>query len=286
MGLTQDELDRRRQYLTATDVPRILGRSPWGNAADVFLEKVHGRISGDNDAMRAGTLLEPAVIAWAHEQLGGVIAGDWRVHENGINACSLDGVTLSGEPVEAKTSGIVGPGNPHQWGAALTDEIPEYYLLQVHAQLLVTGAKRAFVPALIGGRGFVMYVVEANQRVSDSIQRVSEQFWEESVQSQQMPEGKVPTLDTLKRIRREPGSSVQLPIELVERYLRAKANETAAKDAAKMVQAELLSAIGTAEAGVWDGGVITYYEQTRKAYSVPESTFRTIHVNSKKEATR
>lgn len=281
--LTQDEIERRRHFLTATDVPQILGKSPWGNASDVYLNKVHRRQFTGNAATEAGTLLEPAVVAWAHQQLGGVVEGDWRVHENGINACSLDAMTLDGEPVEAKTSGIVGPGSPHQWGEPGTDEIPDYYLLQVHAQLLVTGAKRAFVPALIGGRGFVMYVVRSHQGLEDQIQRASEQFWTEHVEARIQPD-KTPKLETLKQLRREPESVVSIPDELVELYLAAKAEEKAAVAKAEAAQTQLLASLGVAEAGDYSGGRVWYSEQTRKGYQVQESTYRVLRVKAAKKA--
>lgn len=140
MSLTPEELDRRRQFITATDVPAILGLSPWRNAADVYWTKVRGTDQPTNDAMQAGHLLEPSVIRWAETRLGRINPGDWKVAENGINAASLDGeLADGGDVVEAKTSGITGPGSPGQWGEQMTDEIPDYYLLQVQTQLLVTG---------------------------------------------------------------------------------------------------------------------------------------------------
>lgn len=283
MSLTPDELERRRHYITATDVAQIAGRSPWGNAADVYRSKVNGIMATTNAAMQAGTLLEPAVLAWAHGELGGIIAGDWRVHENGINAASLDSMTLDGEPVEAKTSGIVGPGSPHQWGEPGTDEIPEYYLLQVEAQLLVTGAKRAWVPALLGGRGFVMYQVVANERLMDEIQRMSEQFWNAHVVAKSPPEGVKPALETLKHLRREPKSVVDIPTDLVLAYQQAKAAEKAAVEKSESAMCELLNVLGNAEAGKWSGGLVTYYETSRKAYEVAANTYRQIRIKASKK---
>ena len=282
VSLTPDELERRRHFITATDVAPLCGRSPWSNAADVFAAKVYGQNSITNDAMRAGTLLEPSILAWAHEQLGGIVPGDWRVHENGINACSLDGMTVDGEPVEAKTSGIVGPGSPHQWGEAGTDEIPDYYLLQVHAQLVITGAARAWVPALLGGRGFVMFQVRANERIAAGILQISEQFWHEHVEQRVPPEGQLPSLETLRRLKREPGLTADIPVSLVAEYQAAKELEKAATAQATEAQQRLLDAIGPAEAGCWPGGLVTYYEQTRKAYHVAESTYRTLRVKADK----
>ncbi len=281
--LTPDEIERRRQFITATDVAKLFGKSPWGSAADVYWDKVGSRAFTGNAATEAGTLLEPSVVQWAHQQLGGVVAGDWRVHENGINACSLDAMTVAGEPVEAKTSGIVGPGTPHQWGDEGTDQIPDYYLLQVHAQLMVTGEKRAWVPALIGGRGFVMYRVIANPQLNEAIARVSEQFWREHVEPRIAPDGVIPTIETLKYLRRKAGKTVKVDDDLVGEYIAAKAAESAAKARAEEAQAALLAALGDAEAGESAAGSFTYREQTRKGYTVEESTFRVLRVKAAKK---
>lgn len=280
--LTAEELTRRRHYVTATDVPQILGASPWGNAADVWYDKIHGKHWSGNAATDAGNVLEPAVVEWARRELGGIVAGDWRVHENGINACSLDAMTLDGEPVEAKTSGIVGPGTPHQWGEPYTDEIPPYYLLQVQAQLLVTGAKRAYVPALLGGRGFVMYMVWNNPRLIEAIRQASEHFWRDHVEAKVQPNN-LPSLETLKHLRREPESVVSIPTHLVESYNNCKAVERLAVAQANAAKAILLGALGTAEAGDYTGGRVWYSEQTRKGSQVEESTFRVLRVKPTKK---
>lgn len=274
--LTQDELDRRRHFLTATDVPKILGVSPWGGPLDVYYEKTRGLSNRTNDAMQAGNLLEPAVIAWAATQIGQVVPGDWKVHENGINACSLDGQAVNSRPVEAKTSGITGPGSPAEWGEPGTDQIPNYYLLQVQTQLLITGADLAYVPALIGNRGFVMYYVRPNPSLHEIILESSELFWRNHVIEQVPPEGKPPRLETLKRIRREPNKTVSVHDELVEAYLLAQKAKSDAEKAYEYAQAELLAALGDAEAAEYSGGVLTYYETTRKGFTVEESTFRVL----------
>ena len=271
--LTQQELDRRQHFITASDVPAILGKSPWRNAADVYWSKVRGTVDKTNDAMEAGNMLEPVVLQWADRELGGVLPGDWRVAENGINAASLDGVTLIGNPVEAKTSGITGPGSPHQWGEAGTDDIPDYYLLQVQTQLLVTGQSQAFVPALIGNRGFVMYVVERNDRLISVIEASSIEFMER-VRNEDPPDNVRPSLDTIKRLRREPNKTVEIAGDVVQAWLDAQKEASAAAKRADEAKAALLAQLQDAERGVWSGGEVTYYEQTRKAHQVAESTFR------------
>lgn len=285
MSLTREELERRRSFVTATDVAAILGANPpkWPNAVDVFLSKTRGVFKPTNDAMEAGSLLEPSIIAWASTKLGTLYPGDWRVAENGINAATLDAETADKLVVEAKSTGITGPGSPHQWGEEGTDQIPRYYLLQVHAQLLVTGAPMAYVPALIGGRGFVMYQVHRSQALCDRIAEISEQFWREHVLTRIPPVG-TPHLETLKYLKRESGATVEINDDLAAAYLEASAALKEAKDAEESAKAALIASLGTAEVGKWSGGEFTYHMQTRKAHEVKESTFPVLRMEAAKNA--
>lgn len=282
--LTQEELDRRRHFITASDIPAILGKSPWVNSADVFWSKISGSRSISNDAIEAGNALEPAVIRWAETQLGPIAPGDWRIHDNGLNAASLDGTTATGEIVEAKTSGITGPGMPHQWGEAGTDEIPDYYYLQVQGQLLVTGAARAWVPALIGGRGFTMFVVHPHLKLMAHIESASREFWDEHVAKKIPPDDVYPSMETLKHLRREPEKTVAIPDDLAERFLAAREAAKIAKEEEEQAKAELLAAMLDAECATWSGGKFTYFKQTKKEHVVKESTFPVLRPKLNKDS--
>lgn len=283
--LTTEDLERRRQFITATDVPALLGVSPWRNKSDVYLEKTQGlNTFKGNDAADAGNLLEPSVIAWAATKLGPINPGDWMVHENGINACTLDGTTGEGDVVEAKTSGIVGPANFSQWGEEGSDEIPDYYVVQTQAQLLITGAETAFVPALIGGRGFVMFVVSANRELQEFIREESERFWREHVVPGIQPDDFAPSLESLKAMRRTPGKVADVPDDLAERFLKAQQDAKAANDRLDIVKGELIVSLGDADGGRYSAGEFTYFEQTRRGYTVADTSFRVLRHKAPKKA--
>lgn len=274
--LTQEELDRRRFFVTASDVPAILGKSPWVNAADVYWSKVRGIPQKSNDYMEAGNMLEDDILEWASRQLGPLNPGDWKVHENGINAASLDSSTMDGgEPVEAKSTGIIGPGSPHHWGEEGTDEIPDHVFLQVQAQLFVTGTARAWVPALIGGRGFAMFQVRRHDRIIATIEAASVRFWNQ-VKQQQPPEGVIASLGTLSKIRREADKTVEVSDAAVERFLVAKRMRAAWEDEEEEAKAALLTEFGDGDCGRWSGGEFTYFEQSRKETVSKACTFRVL----------
>jgi len=127
-----------------------------------------------------------------------------------------------------------------------------------------------------------MYEVRANDRIADGILQISEQFWHSHVLAKEPPDGLLPSIESLKRLKREPGLTVDLPDDLVAEFQAAKEQEKQAAEIVEVAQQKLLNAIGAAEAGRWSGGLVTYLEQTRKSYQVKESTFRTIRVKSDK----
>ena len=284
--LSPFELERRKLYVTATDIPAIIGVSPYRNAGDVYLEKTQPLTDWKgNDATEAGNLLEPAILNWARSQLGVVLDGEWLVHENGINACTLDGRLPNGEPVEAKSHGIVGPADWKAWGKEGTDEIPDVYALQVQAQMFVTGAERTWVPALIGGRGFLMYQVERHLIIQEMIENISLNFWNNHV-LKRIPPDSSPHLETLKRMQRSEGKVTTIDDGLAVAYLAACKVESAAKADKEATQEALLDALGDGDGARWNGGEFTYCQQSRKGYSVEPCTYRVLRHKSPKDASR
>lgn len=281
--LSPFELERRRQFLTATDIPAILGVGKYKNAADVYLEKTQAFTPWDgNDATRAGNLLEPAILEWARTRLGPINEGDWCVHENGINACTLDGRLPSGDVVECKSHGIVGPADWDAWGKEGTDDIPDVYAIQVQTQMLVTGAARTWIPALIGGRGFVLYTMERHAGIQELILEASARFWK-WVQDREPPTGDAPHLETMKRMARISGKVVDIEDQLAAEYLRTCEACKAADEAKEAATEALMAAVGDAEGAKWSGGEFTYKQQTRKAFTVEAATFRVLRHKRQKE---
>ena len=51
-------LEYRKSHIMATDIAKIMGKSAWGNAPDVFDEKTEGKRKEETEAMRRGKELE------------------------------------------------------------------------------------------------------------------------------------------------------------------------------------------------------------------------------------
>lgn len=282
-------LQERKKAIGASEVAAVLGISPWATAWEVWAEKT-GRLEPwrGNDATRAGQLFERALLDQAEAELGALERDVRVVHASAPVAATLDArVQYGGYPVEAKTTGIVGRVYG-DWGEALSDEVPDYYLVQVHAQLLCTGVELAYLYALIAGRGVVRFQIVRSESLSDQIAERCTQWWQRHVVGDVEPSrDRLPDLDVVKRLRREPSKSIEGTSELAELIAQRtslKEQESAIKKEIEQAETRILLSLGDAElARLPDGQVVTYFESSRKGYEVKPTTYRTLRV--KKGAT-
>lgn len=277
--MNEQELERRRPVVGASEVGLLFGLPAFGGrtVSDLWYEKKFGTVRGGsgNASTRLGTKLEPVVLEWAQERIGQPIVDRQKWVMVGNNGATLDGRVINDGPVvEAKTSGVLWRADDN-WGDDGSDEVPENYLLQVQAQMLVTGAELAYLAALIGGRGFAMFEIARHGGLQDAIRDKSQEFI--SSLAGDVPPDSPPQLETLKRLRRQPNKVVprsdefeSLRLQLEEAKATAKESDTKAVE----LQQRLLAMFGDAEAVECSGGLMTYYEQTRKESFVSASTFR------------
>jgi putative phage-type endonuclease len=280
----QEWLEQRRGAIGASDVAAILGISPWKTAWEVWADKT-GKVSNwaGNDATRAGQAFESGVLDVAEDQLGLLERNVRVVHREFPLAATLDArVVSSGEPVEAKTTGLTGKVMG-DWGDALTDQVPDHYLCQLHAQLICTGAEMAYLFALIAGRGVVKYQCERSDRLASQLTTMLTDWWERHIVRGIEPELRTPpALSVVKRLRKEAGKSIELTsaeASLMEQRASLKEQEKSLREQLEAVDSQILLALGDAEEGVLpDGTRLTHFERSRKAYTVEASTYRQIQV--------
>jgi putative phage-type endonuclease len=283
--ITEKQRIQRRKWGGGSDVAALIGVDPWRNIADVWLEK-RGQLQEQPEtaAMEAGTLFEKPVLERAKLDLGPIRANVRRVRRDLRLACNIDGIVVeTGEPVEVKTAGLFGP-LVGEWGEDGSGDVPPHVVAQAHAHMIVTDKQCCHVRTFLGGRGFVGYVVERHEPLVTLIERACRDFWA-TVESGVRPDCYAPSMAVLRRVKRVPGRVVELPANV----LATKAEIDEAFRAAKSEKDEcdrlILAMLGDAEAGVvfTDDGppAVTYYETTRKAYSVPEKTYRTLRLRAK-----
>lgn len=281
-------LQQRRSAIGASEVAAILGISPWATPWEVWADK-RGKLDpwDGNAQTRAGNRFESAVLDAAEDELGR-LERNVRLIADGVPlAATCDAiVAVTREPVEAKTTGLTGMVYG-DWGDPLTDQIPEYYLTQVHAQLICTKAELGYLFALIAGRGVVRFEVEANEKLHKAFcERISEWWDKHIVQGIEPSREAMPALDVVKRLRKVPNKSIELPEEMLEIIAKrevAKEIEKKGKEEAELCDTQLRLALDDAEVGLLpDGREVTLFETFRKGYTVQPTSYRTLRIRKGK----
>lgn len=278
--LSATQLAKRSQSLGASDISALFGANPFRTSYDLWLEKTDRLLPDEppteNDPRTAGHLLEPAVLNFAEGRLGKLRRNQQRsARAKGLPiVANLDAILIeTGEPVEAKTSGLYG-STADVWGDAETDAVPDHIIIQAQTQMLVTEADVCHIPAFIAFRGFLMFRVERDAELIEEIGKRSLDFWLENVLADTPPTGIEPSLAVVKRMRRQPEKVAALDQTLVDSWRDWAGAESVAKKEKETALAAILAAIGDAEAGETPEGLFTYLEQTRKGYTVEESKYR------------
>ena len=248
MPITAEQRAARVKCIGSSDMASILGVNPWRSAYDLWLDK-KGLVERepDDESRRLGTALENAALDEAELRLGSldrnVFAELPEIHL-GANVDAI--LRASGEPVEAKTSGIAGPLYG-QWGEEGTDQVPDMYVIQAHVHMMCTKKEVCHLLALLGGLGARLYRINLQADIRTIIEQAAVGFWK-SVDSDTPPEDSKPSLEVLKRVRRTTDRIAHVDPMLVAEYQGACAAVKEAETKKDQAQAALLAADPAAEA--------------------------------------
>ena len=293
---TMSESDReqwlsdRRRGIGGSDAAPIVGISPWATALEVYGDKT-GTLPPRQAtrSMAWGLKLEEAIATAYSEETGRALEAPPRMlrhPERPWMLASIDRLSTDGRIVELKTAS---PYYVSEWGPAGTDQVPEYYLLQIAHYMEVADIGVADVAVLIGGNDFRIYTVERNQRLIDNLVEIEAAFWER-VLTRRPPEPDWRHASTLELMQNLYGLDAEKTINmtdagclLVDGYERlgaAKREIDADRDALK---AQILGLLAGASVGVLpDGRQITRKQVTRKEYTVPECTYMDMMIKQAK----
>lgn len=286
MPITEQQRIERRKFLGSSDAAAVLGLDRYRSPADVFYDKTGQIIASgtphNDDAVEVGNFCERAVIDWfAKKRKLKILVNDGtvdtrRIHANGIMAANFDAL-VDGDPtqaIEAKTTGVVSRYIDEEWGETETDQVPERIALQCQHQMAVLPELRViWVPVLMGGVGLRHYRIERNEDLIKDLTAAEEYFWHNHV-AKMIPPAELPSLETLKKIRREPNKTVWIDDALVEAYNTAAAANKVTEAAKEEAQKALINALGDAESGEYSNGLVNYFLQERKEYMVPAGSYR------------
>ena len=283
--MTPEEHEVRRTAIGASEVSSLLGINPHGSEWELWATKL-GKLEpwDGNEATKVGNDYERALLDIAERELGTLTRQYRAKHATLPMAATLDGYTLDNRPVEAKTTGLVGPVFG-RWGEAGSDEIPDYYLVQVHAQLMCTGADLAYLYALIAGRGTVRFEIEKSDSVAEMLGNEIANWWDwHIVRGIEPQQSEPPRLEVVKRLRKVPNKVVALPPEIgtvLAEFELCKERQKHLTKSKEDCESAILMALGDAECGVLpDGRRVEFMEVVRhmKAKEAYEQRFRQLRI--------
>lgn len=252
-------LAERRRGIGGSDASTIAGVNRWGSRYELWLDKT-GRLpdQGESDAMLMGRLLEPVVRGLFEERTGIKVrrAGLMAHRGRSWQRVSPDGLTEDGGLFEAKTT---------NWRLAEEwddDQVADHAEVQVQHALAVTGRSHAWVAVLIDGRRFEFRRVERDERLIEVLTGMESAFWHDHVLTDVAPPMEANALDTVKDlypvVERDvvEADAPDVVLGALARRAAAVEAEKAAKAARDAAEAELIAALGDAEALTVNGRIV------------------------------
>lgn len=219
-NLTREEwLKYRTGGIGGSDVSVIAGINPFKSVHQLWLEKT-GQVEPEqteSEYTHFGTLLEPIVRKEFTARTGIKVRQKHMLlqsEEYPFMYADLDGViNEDGELAifEAKTASQY---KMDTW----EEEVPAGYVLQVQHYMAVTGAKKTYIAALIGGNHFVYHVVERDEMMIAKIIAMEKYFWETHVIGgvEPIPDGSEATTNYFNsKFSNSNGQTIELPEEVL-----------------------------------------------------------------------
>jgi putative phage-type endonuclease len=281
-------LEARRNGIGSSDVPAVLGMSPWKTALSVYVSKTEP--ASDDDGMTGpqewGHRAEPMIAGAIIDKYGWKLEKPPTLRHPQFDflIASPDRANQDGDLIEIKTA-----SRSLDWGEPETAEIPTHYFLQVQHQLEVADRDVCWVCVLIGGNDFRRYMVPRDRAYLATVIDPLQEFWQR-VLDRNPPEPDWSHPSALAAVNRlcEPksGTFTVLPSEtlnVVDEYERCGVLKKEAEQRQAELKAKLIFDLGDFETGLLtDGREVVRKMVTRKAHEVKESTFPQLNIRKGK----
>jgi putative phage-type endonuclease len=262
----------RREGIGASDVPAILGLSPWASPWSVWANKVGLLPDEESTAIQErGQMLELAIGPWFEKRTGLKIVGQQErcVHpEWPIARCTLDGLVYDGGRYEQPLQeidlhgGVEMKASQRSWRG-----IPEHYQAQAQWQMYVRGLQRVWFAVITNFDLDIFELLRDEDDINYMVERVRD-FHERHILT-----GEPPATDDHEATERAlaavyPNHTPEKKAELDPADIAALRNAKQRVAAACAMELELTNriraAMGDAEVGViGDQRVLTLRQQSR-----------------------
>lgn len=285
----------RTRFIGGSDIGAILGISPYRNAVDVWLDKLHPdtRPDSDNPATRRGKRMEPYIFQWAHEDFGfEAVKRNERYADPAVPyfCAEIDAETvIDGEPVNAEAKSVH-PYLMRDWGEADTDGLPLAYLAQCQWGMSITGRRLCVVFAMFGDE-LKRYFVERDDGLIQLMRHEADTFWRSHVLPGLQPEidpNHPRIFETLARLY--PGTNGEAFDATTQHeawyttMVEAKEKADMYEGIAKGAKAHLVDQMGDyAQLVFADGQALKRAKRKRKGYEVAATEYWDIRLGKAKE---
>lgn len=181
--LTEKQIKKRLNYVTASEIGAIVGVNPWDTPQDVYRRKCSLAVKTvDPIKTRRGHIMEGPLLDIASQELDIEIVRNTKmfVHpEHKLFAATPDGFDSLNRVDEAKH---LGRYTAPKWA----DSVPHYVFCQVQWQMACCGKKQALVVSNPWG-DIRFDVIDFNQDFFDAVANRAYSFWD-CVQKRVLPE--------------------------------------------------------------------------------------------------
>jgi predicted phage-related endonuclease len=290
-------LELRHSDVTASAVGALFDCHPYLTPLGLYAQKIqlNPPASIDNGVLRRGRWFEAAAIKAAKET-----KPDWKIEEPGIYVrdaahaigCTPDAsfVDENGEcgALQIKTVG------KQKWKEEWVDgdaiNVPFWIVLQAYVEARLMNFTKAAVAALVCDEyAPELHIVEFNcpQTTYARIAKEVGRFWD-LVEARTPPAADYSKdAGALAQLYTGAGPAVDLSGDEAFRKLLDEreailARRNQAIEDAEQSRARIIAAMKNAEAVVCDNRIVSFREQTRKAHTVGEATFRTLRISARK----
>ena len=287
----QGWLEQREKGIGSSEVGTILGVNPWETPYQLWRRKkgLSPRVE-ENEAMRAGHILESAVATYFEQESGRQVIkaseGDWLAvdTERDFLRVSPDRTYwLEGKHsndnkgiLECKTTQMsIDP-----------EDLPKHWFCQVQYQLGVAELQEGSLAWLCSGREFgyknLSFVPDFFAWLCEEVDR----FWVDNIQGKKEPEARTVQDVLIKFNRHTDGKVIEISDEIFEAYqgLKQVKEEIAALEEKKTAFENTIKlGFGDAEAISYGGQTIATWKAPKPSQKFDDKAFKAAHPDLFKE---
>ena len=257
----------RREGITGTDLPKILGLTKYGNALSVWLDK-RGELDDDaGEAALWGQILEdPVAQEWARRHGAEVVpVGVLANAERPWIRASLDRL-VADCPDGAGACGLEIKTRSAFKSKLFRSEIPDDVLAQTTWGLLTTGLHHMHVAVLIGGQELRTFRVDRDDKIEAYLLKAAEPVWaavQDGVPPEAHPDSEGVLLALLNQLYSHRAGDRELDPEKarpwIDQYAEGAEIEKRGKALKEQAKAGLVQLLDDGDAGLVDGGLAFTY---------------------------